>query len=142
MKPVMRSSGYTLVELLVVLVIVGTLLAVVTPNLFRLYNAAERRAAEESILLQLHQLPLRALVTGSNYLILSQADANAEDTRNRYLDYQVLELDLPDGWAYTLASPLRVKSIGVCLGGEMTLFNRGLEVRTLNLAAPDCRVRG
>ena len=133
-----RSDGFTLIELLVVLALAGLLVSVVTPNLVRLNDSVRGWIAEEQILSQFSQLPTRALAEGENYLVLSQSDMNAEETRHLYPSYTVYELDLPDGWSYTLDNPLQVKAIGICLGAELTLFNLGQPVRRLRLMPPEC----
>lgn len=133
-----RRAGFSLLELLVVLVLVGLLTAVALPNLQALYQGATRAADREHILDQLAALGREAALRRVNYVVLdAEADADLVAA-----DFEPYPLQLPPGWTLKLDRPLRAHASGVCLGAEVTLLHEDAQPVRLRLTPPYCAVSG
>lgn len=151
--------GFTLLELLVVLALVGLLSALALPNLQQLYAAVTRETEREYILDQFTGLGLRAMRQGRNYVVIDGSgpqDADPGDPAGPAagvaggLDpdlvspsragYRPYPIDVPEGWEIRLDPPLVVRANGVCLGAGLTLRHRGGAESRIELEPPHCRV--
>lgn len=79
-----RTKGFTLIELMVVITIIGVILVIAVPNFARMQRQARVRAGAQAIAQDFRQIRERALGLSGSFLITSP------DSRN----YQVLH---PDG---------------------------------------------
>ena len=130
-KAASRSSsaaGFTLLELLIVLVIVGAVSAMAMPNLLRLQASWTRQVALEDILLQVRKLGAVARAGQAELQITEAGVLPAE------------ALVPPEGWRLYAPQTIRWLDSGVCLGGELTVANAELERRFV-LQPPLCQAR-
>ena len=104
-----RCAGFTLLELLVVLVLVSLVAGLVAPLAVKGLDAARERAAVAELSALLEGLPLRAFRTGATQTYDGAALGQ-------------LRGDLPPGWTLTLESPLRYSAAGVASGGDLRLL--------------------
>ena len=161
-RPAARAPGFTLLELLVVLVLVGLVATLALPNLERLQGAVTRKTERDAILDQFAGLGREAMlrrrawvVFGSDRAPESRARETAGDAapgRPRtgpagdgpdprpYPDHERYLVDLPEGWEIRLDPPLVVHANGVCLGAGLVLYHRGVEDVRIALEPPYCRV--
>ena len=134
--------GFTLLELLVVLVLLGLATAIAMPNLERLYVSATRASERDYVLDQVAALGREAMLKGSAYVVFGNAPPPNPAETAPYADYETYLVDVPEGWLLRLDKPLVVLANGVCLGGALTLSHESDEAAAvrLELAPPYCRV--
>lgn len=142
-----RSGGFTLLELLVVLVLAGLALALALPNLDRLHGATTRATERDRILDQIAALGREAAANGQAYVLTSsapsedpQADPPEEGQPAPPPDFAAYPLDLPQGWQVRVEEPILVRATGVCLGGTVTLLHEDSASRRITLKPPFCAV--
>ena len=128
-----RATGFTLIEILVVLVIVGLLAGIALPRLATLYTSVERAGQRNALHEQIEGLGYRAYASGQA-IVLDSSSTNGAEIK----DYP---LQLPPGWRVDLAQPLRYSAQGVCDGGKLTLHDPAGGSEALRLAPPLCRLQ-
>ena len=124
-----RLRGFSLLELLVVLALIGMLSAVVAPSLQRTYDAIAGSGERDEVGRQILRLPLAARNAG-RAIIISEGDEASLAER----------LALPEGWAVEPLDELRIEASGVCHPARLRVSGRGL-VEVKLLTAPACEVR-
>lgn len=121
-----RLRGFTLIEITVVLIIFGVILALATPGLGRVYARLETRSALQQVSNGIGALPLLAWALGE--------EGTLEELVARHLE-------LPAGWSLGEADAVYIRANGICSGGTVRLLTPQGE-RDLELAPPFCMVGG
>jgi len=124
-RPPVRGGGFTLVEIMVVLLMFALLVAVSAPGLSRLYARIQLNADLRELENRIAALPVLAYASG------------AEGPLEELLQRQV---ELPSGWAVLDGGGIYVRANGVCSGGALRLRTPSGE-RELVLEAPFCAPR-
>ncbi len=124
-----ESKGYTLIELLIVLVIMGLLMGLTTPRLMQMYDSVVFSLERDDILFQLGSLPFSVYQRGESFRILASVD-----------EPNPTLLILPDGWQIDQlrTSDIVYNPLGYCSGGEVVFEKNTRELR-VQLESPMCR---
>lgn len=122
-------DGYTLVEILIVLALLGLLSAIALPRLYTLFDVTRDSYRREDLLSQVAALGYRAWVDAKPYTL----DADS-------LAARALPLEVPDGWQLSAEPPIRFSSDGLCTGGVLSLQD-GPRIYRWQLDPPLCRPR-
>lgn len=118
--------GFTLLEVLVVLVILGLAAAIVAPPLARTVDRVRESGDREDLRRGLERLPLHAREQGRGLAFAAGTPLPAQGR------------PWPEGWRVVAATPLRIEASGFCHGGEVQAAGPTGPQRW-RLAAPDCR---
>jgi general secretion pathway protein G len=119
------SPGYSLVEVIVVLVLLSLVTSLVVPKLSSTLDRFQLRSKQDEVLIQL---------SGLGYLAYQKQQAIKfyPDDDLGYL------LELPEGWTIEIKDPIIYQANGVCLGGMITLVYEK-ETENFLLTAPFCQ---
>lgn len=122
-----RHRGFTLLELVVVLALLGLATALVAPRGFQMIASWRRAADVDTALGALVALGAQAQQTGRTYRLDVGPVADGKVP------------GLPEGWRVVLSTPLVVQPNGACSGTQGELRS-GSYSRPFALEAPFCRV--
>lgn len=125
--------GFTLLEVLVVLVIIGLLASISLPRLSSLFASVENSGQRRSIQDQIEGLGYQAYATGKPILLESSVAEKGVKT-----SYPLI---LPTGWGINVVKPVRYSPQGVCSGGRLTIVDPSGGAEAFSLAAPQCKLQ-
>jgi prepilin-type N-terminal cleavage/methylation domain-containing protein len=143
-----NADGFTLVEILVVLLIMGLLASITVPNLQRLYNSVQHDAEREEALGAITGLSYHAYVTGlpvtlpSGRTDLKFAQPQPKNTKpgvdaDTPIDDEIV---FPAGWQLELTDPIAFNFLGICSGGKLKLIAPDGSEEGIVLKGPRCDV--
>ena len=132
-----QPTGFTLIEVIVVLVILGLLAGLVLPNMPGLFESATRATERDRILDQFAALGAEALRQGRDFAVLG---TDPDFDPSAYADFEPYPFVVPDGWEVLVEEPILVRANGVCLGGRVTLRHAEAPPTELELVPPLCSV--
>lgn len=151
------NLGFSLLEMLTVLFIIGAAAALVTPNLPLLLDRLSFAGKRDSLIRDINSLPYDAL-RYSQDLVLSEAsqrtlgatDGFSSDRADRLETRagqpqsapptaRLAELTLPDGWKVRIAEPILYRASGFCTGGNISI-EVGRLTYDFQLVAPYCQI--
>lgn len=117
--------GFTLIEMLVVMAVLGLASSVVLPGMWRMLQAAQARGELVDLQAALTSLPTRRFFAGTP----GQLDQD---------NFSALVAPLPTGWEVSIPAPVRFAANGVCSGGTLALSAPGGLVVRYRLARLTC----
>jgi len=119
-----HSSGFTLIEIMVVLLLMSLLSAIVLPRLTNIYDGFMFRSKRDKVLQSIKKLGFQAYNQQQN-IILTEKNAA------QYLQYQADELSI------SIVQPIIYHSTGFCLGGQIRLAQKDRQL-AYQLPSPYC----
>jgi prepilin-type N-terminal cleavage/methylation domain-containing protein len=122
----MRQRGFTLLEMIVVLAILGLATALVAPAALRSIDTWRRQSEQDALLDQIRALPGNARARGRAVEISDAALAAAQPP-----------LHVAADWTLRVPATWRVHANGVCDGGEVEIGNAHGR-RVIEVASPFC----
>ena len=125
--------GFTLVELLVVMLVIGLVSALVAPNLAAMFAGVQRFTLRDGVVSDLASLSFRAFATGQSFELSEDKIATTLRDGNPILV-------LPAGWKLRAETPIRFSFNGTCSGGVVELIAPDGVTERYLFNAPDCRV--
>lgn len=123
-----RQSGYTLLEMVVVLAIIGLVMSIAAPPMFKTIERWRERSALDDIQRQLQRLPV---------LVERNGRAQTLDSGKPW------PAGLPplalEGWQLKFVEPLVIQANGFCEGAQLEL-QKGARRVPFRVTAPFCQV--
>lgn len=132
--PCRKSHGFTLLELLIVLVLIALISGIAGPNLHKLLGTVERVTRHDGLVADIGGLSYRAFALGQGFELSNESQHNLLNDGNPILA-------VPDDWQVKVKQPISYTFNGFCSGGTITLIAPDNTVEQLLLDAPVCRVR-
>ncbi|MBT0585046.1 prepilin-type N-terminal cleavage/methylation domain-containing protein [Alteromonas oceanisediminis] len=125
------NRGYTLLELLIVLLLMGLLMGLTTPRLIQMYESVSFSIERDDVLYQLGSLPFMVYQRGQAFKLLDIEKADSTDV-----------ITLPDGWRLESdeTSNIIYNAFGYCSGGGALFVKNERQLR-VQLEPPMCRPR-
>ncbi len=120
------TKGFSLIELMVVLLLVSLATGLVLPNLANLYRSAQLNSELSRLSISISSLGYLSFSSGEAISVATDADIR------KYIGTS-------DSWQLSVEEPLRINASGVCLGGLMR-FESDEVFKTLRIQAPFCRI--
>jgi prepilin-type N-terminal cleavage/methylation domain-containing protein len=132
-------DGFTLIEVVVVLAVLASLIAIALPQFVKLYARTRASFEREDLERQLLELPQRVRDAARAGILADPAAEPAEPAMDSASDApQKLRIDLPRGWSMQVPKPILYHFTGACDGGEV-IFSFPPSVWRYVLSAPLCR---
>lgn len=132
MENTAQAHGFTLVEILVVMVVIGLIAGVAMPNMHKMIQSTERAGQRDSLLSEIAGLSYQTYLSGRSFTLSGAPVAEGQDASL---------LHVPQGWRLEVPRPITYNFNGLCSGGEIILIGPDGQRESLQLEAPTCRVR-
>jgi len=130
MSPSVVQRGFTLLEILVVMVLVGLLAATVTPSLFKTVERRQVAADRQQLIASIERLGYRSYLDGQARQLLSTNKGNVAD----------YPIEMPVDWRLELDAPIDYAENGICGGGRITLIEPDGSSERYLLTPPTCKL--
>jgi len=126
-------QGFTLLELLVVLAIMGVMVSIVVTGFERMYLGLQSRLQRDQVLSEVAGLGYRAYILGQSFSL------DGAQFDQPLADGQPL-LSLPEGWEVKTKKPILYLFNGYCSGGRLEIISPSGAKDIVSLEPPRCVV--
>lgn len=123
-----RASGYTLLEMVVVMALLALATALVAPTSFRMVQSWRNADDVQRVLTELASISVVARTDGREWRLVP----GEEDTLRK-------AVNLPEGWQLQLTTPLVIRANGACTDADILLTTPHQKI-PLQVQAPFCRI--
>ena len=127
------ASGFTLIEMTVVIVLLGLISAVVLPNFNRWFSSTQQRVDGSRIAMQVQNLLARAAILNQSVILSAQTASTA------LVDGKPA-VDLPTGWRIKDADKLVVNGSGYCTPATITFVSADRQQVVIEVKDQQCNV--
>lgn len=127
------ASGFTLIEMTVVIVLLGLISAVVLPNFNRWFGSTQQRVDGSRIAMQVQNLLARAAILNQSVVLSSQTASTA------MVDGKPA-VDLPTGWRIKDEDKLVVNGSGYCTPAAITFVSADRQQVVIEVKDQQCNV--
>lgn len=124
--------GFTLVEMLAALTLLGLIAGLLLPNFQRWHDNTQQRVNAGAVAMQLQKLHVRAALLGQDF------ELTAQTADTRLADGQAA-LELPPGWKVAPQQRLQVHASGYCEKARLDVTGPDTRLR-FDIQAPQCDV--
>jgi len=135
-------AGYTLLELLVVLLVFSLLAGIIFPRLTTMYDSVQVAFERDEVFAHLGELGYLAFRQSRDFTLYpsdSNTDHSDEDeSEDSKLIKEPSILKLPEGWKVQVDTPILFSANGVCNGGIIKLQYQQQQFR-VKLKPPFCQ---
>ena len=121
----MRRAGFTLLEMLVVLALIGVMAGLALPNFTRFLESFTNNSKWNAIEREFADLPYQVFVSGVAFR-LDPATASTRITA------------IPPDWRLEMSAPVLYRENGWCEGGRLAIVSAAGERRDYQLVSPTC----
>jgi prepilin-type N-terminal cleavage/methylation domain-containing protein len=137
------SAGFTLIEMLVVMVLLGMIAGLALPAMQRWHDAVQSKAKAASLV---DSVRAASFAAGAQRRVLrlsgesfDRTEASAGEPRLR-VDGDLLRLHLPAGWTLRRSGDIAFLASGLCQAGEAVFdTDRGIAL-VLRIGGPVCTI--
>lgn len=116
-------KGFTLLELLLVLSLIGIMLAIAAPNIQTLYRGFQNSMIQQDIEKQLNHISFKVYLNGQDFELTKESAQNV--------------ITLPEDVEISLDNPIFYRFNGICKGGTLQIETNSKKWHYL-LEAPFC----
>ena len=139
----MASRGFTLLEILVVLTIIGMSVAVVGPRLVTAYDSVSFAMDRESFEQALADLPYQAFSAHADLVLRTERDARGRSAVSAvpgrtFPGLKAADIEFPQSWSIEVPQPIVYRASGFCSGGTLIVRVGDFSEKFL-LRPPLCR---
>lgn len=137
-------AGYTLLELMVVLAVLGALTAIASPPFLRLVDQQRRINDLARVERWIASLPIQARTRAVDLVLRASGRGSREEsTLPSFVSplgtpRDVLRDGLPSGWSVTVKRDVWIRYDGVCYGGILVATGPDRRSQTYELSPPLC----
>lgn len=125
-------QGFTLVEMLAALTLLGLIAGLLLPNFQRWHDNTQQRVNAGAVAMQLQKLHVRAALLGQDF------ELTAQSADTRLADGQPA-LQLPPGWKVAPQQLLVIHASGYCEKSRLDVTGPDTRLR-FDIQAPQCDV--
>jgi general secretion pathway protein G len=127
------SSGYSLLELLVVLLFFSLLAGITIPRLANMYDSVQVAFERDEVFANVSELGYLTFRQSRDFILTNYSSIIESETND-----EPSLLQLPEGWQIRVVTPILFRANGACSGGILQLQYRQQQFK-VQLKSPFCQ---